>query len=356
MRRQRRGDTRRKAPFFSNHAELAARGAFFGAAAPLPSRPGFAQKPTSCESAARSNVSWLVLAALSAVFLGLYDVSKKASLDDNAVLPVLFACTVVGALLLVPVVSLGWWQPDLAEALGVRIAPLGSRGHFLVFVKAMIVTLSWVLTYFALKHLPISFASPIRASAPIFTVLGALLLFGETPAPLQLLGITAAIGSYYAFSVLGRSEGMRLMRSRWVGWLVLGTLVGAGSGLYDKHLLQTARLAPMSVQLYFTLYAALLQAVLVSVFWWPRRTRTTPFEPRLSIVWVALLLLLADSVYFRALSVPGAQVSLVSALRRSNVAISFLVGGLLFGEKIHARKVLALAGVLVGVSLILGGG
>ncbi|HCF59447.1 MAG TPA: EamA family transporter, partial [Myxococcales bacterium] len=33
--------------------------------------------------------TWLLLALLSALFLGLYDVAKKASLNANAVLPVL---------------------------------------------------------------------------------------------------------------------------------------------------------------------------------------------------------------------------------------------------------------------------
>ncbi len=301
-------------------------------------------------------MSWLVLAALSAVFLGLYDVSKKSSLDDNAVLPVLFFSTFSGVVLLAPVVGIGWLRPDVAERFGVALAPLGTRGHLLILAKAAIVTLSWVCTYFALKHLPISFASPIRASAPVFTVLGAVLLFGEKPAALQLLGIALTLGSYYAFSVLGRSEGLVFERNRWVWILLAGTLVGSASGLYDKHLLQQEHLAPTSVQFFFTLYAVLLQAVLLAVFWWPRRKSTTPFEPRFSIVLVALLLLIGDNVYFRALSVPDAQISIVSALRRSNVVISFVVGGLLLRERLHARKVLALAGVLVGTLLILTAG
>ena len=37
---------------------------------------------------------WLILGLISAVFLGLYDVCKKASLRENAVLPVLFLATV----------------------------------------------------------------------------------------------------------------------------------------------------------------------------------------------------------------------------------------------------------------------
>lgn len=45
---------------------------------------------------------WLILAFVSATFLGLYDTSKKASLRNNAVLPVLFLNTVFSTILFSP--------------------------------------------------------------------------------------------------------------------------------------------------------------------------------------------------------------------------------------------------------------
>jgi transporter family protein len=301
-------------------------------------------------------VTWLSLAALSAVFLGLYDVSKKASLDGNAVLPVLFFCTASGALLLVPVACLGWLQPDIAAGLQFELGPLGPRGHLLVLAKAAIVTLSWVLTYFALKHLPLWLASPLRASGPLMTIIGAVFLFRELPSPLQTLGIALTLASYYLFSVVGREAGIRFERNRWVWLLLAGTLVGAVSGLYDKYLFQVERLAPTSVQIFFTWYAAALQGLIVFVFWWPRRQRSTPFQFRRSIPLVALLLLLADNFYFRAMSDADALVSVVSAVRRTNVAVSFVVGGLLLREQLQTRKAVALVGVVLGAVLLLDGG
>jgi len=298
-------------------------------------------------------MSWIVLAALSAVFLGLYDVSKKTSLDENAVLPVLFFCSLMGVCLLVPVAVLNALSPVKALQWHVALLPMGAKGHALILAKAGIVTLSWVLTFFAIKHLPISLASPIRASAPLFTVLGAIALFNETPSAVQLGGIATILVSYLLFSVIGRKEGIVFERNRWVWMLFAGTLVGAISGLYDKHLLQSEKLAPMSVQFYFTLYNAVLQGLIVMLFWWPKRKATTKFQFRGSIVLVALLLLLADNVYFRALSMPGALVSVVSSIRRSNVVISFAVGGLLFHERQRWQKALALVGVLLGLVMLL---
>ena len=45
---------------------------------------------------------WLLLAFLSATLLGFYDVFKKKSLKDNAVLPVLFLNTFFSSLIFLP--------------------------------------------------------------------------------------------------------------------------------------------------------------------------------------------------------------------------------------------------------------
>ena len=50
---------------------------------------------------------------------------------------------------------------------------------------------------------------------------------------------------------------------------------------------------------------------------------------------------------------PGALVSVISTLRRTNVVLSFAIGAVVFGERNRLRKSLALVGVLVGIFLIL---
>jgi drug/metabolite transporter (DMT)-like permease len=187
----------------------------------------------------------------------------------------------------------------------------------------------------------------------LFTVLGAITLFGEVPTRIQVAGIALILVSYLMFSAIGRKEGIEFERNRWVWLLFAGTLVGSVSGLYDKHLMQNAQLSPMSMQFFFTLYNALIQGLIVIWVWLPRRGSSVPFRLRWSIPLVGILLLLADNVYFRALSMDGALVSVISTIRRSNVIISFTVGSVLFREHQRRSKALALAGVLLGVVLLL---
>ena len=62
-------------------------------------------------------------------------------------------------------------------------------GHGLVWVKTLIVSASWICSYFAVKHLSVSLAAPIRATAPMWTLFGAVLFLGERLSSLELLGI-----------------------------------------------------------------------------------------------------------------------------------------------------------------------
>jgi drug/metabolite transporter (DMT)-like permease len=273
--------------------------------------------------------------------------------QDNAVLVVLFGCSASGLVLLLPVAALSLSAPIWAQLHGVFIAALSWREHVLVFAKALLVTLSWVLTFFALKHLPISLASPVRASAPLFTLLGAVVMFGERPSARQGLGIAVILLAYWVFSLIGRIEGIHFSRNAWVWSLFLGTLVGAASGLYDKHLLQTAHLPALAMQFWFTAYNTLIQGLIVVFLWWPRRAQHSPFHWRWTIAAVGALLLLSDALYFHALTMPGALVSVISTLRRTNVVLSFALGSLLFGERYRLRKSLALSGVILGIFLIL---
>ena len=56
---------------------------------------------------------WLLLAFLSATLLGFYDVFKKKSLKDNAVLPVLFLNTFFSSLIFLPFILISVYKPDL---------------------------------------------------------------------------------------------------------------------------------------------------------------------------------------------------------------------------------------------------
>ena len=221
-----------------------------------------------------------------------------------------------------------------------------------VALKAVIVSVSWVLAYFAMKHLPISLFSPIRASGPAWTLLGAVLFFHERPLPMQWAGIAVIFCSYYAFSVIGQKEGVVFHRSRWILYIFLATLIGSISTLYDKYLIQQLGYTPMLVQFWFAFYNVALLGPFTVCVWLPKRKQYTPFEWRWSVPAIGLLLIAADFVYFNAVKNHDALIVILSLLRRSSVVVSFAVGAFIFGDVNRRGKAWALAGVLAGVILI----
>lgn len=294
---------------------------------------------------------WILLGLISSLLLGFYDVCKKQSLNHNAVLPVLFISVLSGFVPMAIMLACSRFAP---EAFGktpffIPASTLGTHAH--IFIKSVIISGSWTLAYFAMKHLPISIISPIRASGPVWTLIGALVIFQERPEPLQWVGMAIVFASYYAFSLLGRQEGVHFHRSKWVLFVFLATLVGTVSTLYDKYLIQRLHYEPMLVQFWFSFYNVILLGLIAFAFG-RLGTERSRFEWRWSIPMIGLLLVAADIAYFYSVRDPDALIVVLSILRRSSVVVSFLAGCFLFKDLNRRKKAWTLAGVLVGVILI----
>jgi len=293
---------------------------------------------------------WLGFALVSALFLGLYDVSKKQSLKDNAVIPVLWFNTLFCSLLMLPFTLLSA-KTGLLDGSIFYVPTAGWELHRLLMIKAFIVLGSWIFGYFGMKHLPITLFGPINATRPIIVLLGGLLLFGERLNLYQWIGVIIAVLSFYLLSVSGKKEGITFYRNKWVFCVIMATILGAVSALFDKYLL--GRFNNMFVQAWSNFYQLALMTVILFTLWWPTRKRTTPFQWKWPIIFIAVFLTLADYAYFVSLASSASMVSIVSMIRRSSVIVSFLCGALLFHEKNLKSKVIDLLLVLLGLFFLL---
>ena len=287
-------------------------------------------------------IGWLLPVLASALALGFYDICKKHALRDNSVMPVLFFSTCAGAAGFAAYLAL---TGEFAAAVDASWRELG-----LVCVKTLLVGGSWICSYYAIRELPITLASPVRSTAPLWTFLGGVLIFREQLTLLQIAAAAVIFAGYCVFSVCGKLEGFPL-RSRGMVLIIAGTLLGAASALYDKYLMNTLKLPPHRVQFLFMSGLTLL----LGVSWLIRRFcfgNRHPFVWKWTIPAIGLLLVLADALYFHAVGMPGTQISLVSLLRRMSCIVSFGVGALLFGERNLKRKLAALALFMLGVVLL----
>ena len=335
---------------------------------------------------------WLILAFVSATFLGFYDTSKKASLRDNAVLPVLFLNTVFSTIIFSPFLvdylgGFGWFNGTFmdtapfsggtceAQSPGYQQLTQSARmsgtsgtssilltfkqlglthpmlkAHLLVVLKAFIVLSSWICGYFGLKHLPLTIVGPINATRPVLVLIGAMLIFGEKLNAYQWAGVLLTIASIFLMSLAGKKENIDFKRNRWIWCLAGAVLMGVVSGLYDKHIMKS--LSPMFVQSWFNFYQMLIMAVICGLLWYPKRHMTTQFTWRWSIPLISIFICVADFAYFTSLNDPESMISVVSLVRRSSVIVSFACAVIFFNERNLKAKLLDLAILLVGMAFI----
>lgn len=283
---------------------------------------------------------WLLCGFLSAALLGLYDVAKKTSLRDNAVIPVLFLNTLFCSLIFLPAL----WTTDFG----------GWGVQRYIVLKSCIVLSSWLCAYFGMKHLPLTLVGPINATRPVMVLVGAILVFDEHLNAFQWVGVLLSIVSFFLLSRSGKKENIYFFHNKWVLCVVAGAALGAVSGLYDKFLMAPAESGGLAldrvvVQSYYNFYQCGMMAVMLAVLWWPTRKSHTPFVWRWSIPLIAVFLSMADYAYFYGLSLEGVMVSVISLARRSSVVVSFLVAALLFKEKNLKSKAVDLLLVLLGM-------
>lgn len=290
---------------------------------------------------------WLFLAFLSAVLLGFYDVFKKQSLKDNAVLPVLFLNTVFSSLIFLPFIVLSAYAPSVLGGSIFEVPVADWEAHKYIIIKSFIVLSSWIFGYFGMKNLPITIVGPINATRPVMVLVGAMLIFGERLNLYQWIGVTLAILSFFMLSRSGKKEGIDFAHNKWIVFIILAAVMGAVSGLYDKYLM--TRLNPMLVQSWYNVYQVFIMAPILLLLWLPHRKSTTPFRWKWGIIFISIFLSAADFAYFYALSYDDSMISIVSMVRRSSVIVSFIFGAIVFREKNLKSKAIDLLLVLIGM-------
>jgi len=303
---------------------------------------------------------WIVLAFISALCLGFYDISKKVALRDNRVIDVLTISVCFSSLLLSIPLILSRLCPDMMQNTHFYVPSMDLQAHLLTVLKSVIVLSSWVFAYISLKHLPISVVSPMQATRPMWTLIGALLIFGERLNTFQWLGVLLAIGTIFVFSFKGKSKISNVqsqISNKYYIALALAIFIGSCSGLYDKYLMR--RYDHNAVQVYYTFY----QAIMMFIVWLVNRqffTNRQSIVPRqssnrqsikkmLPIILISIFLIVSDNVYMLALRDPDSMIAVVSTIRRGGAVIGFAYGLLFLRETDPWRKIACMLGILAGL-------
>ena len=276
------------------------------------------------------------MSVCSALLLGVYDVAKKQALKRNGVYWILVSATALTAVFLSPFLSHG-----------------SLMDHLSLVLKAVLVSTSWVSGLYAMKHLPLTTVSTIKASRPMFVVIFSILLFGERLNLLQWLGVALVMAALFLSSRSKRHDTDKETSAKGMTCMVISVLSGSASALYDKYILQ--HLEPLFVQSWTNIYITVLLAVVMLVQYLADRQKFEPFHWDWRIPLIAVLITVSDMLYFHSVKDPDALLSVISMIRRSSVLITFLFGALMFKEGHIKDKALDMALMMAGLALLLSG-
>lgn len=279
---------------------------------------------------------WIWCAIASALMLGIYDVFKKQALARNSVLMILLATTSLSAIFLSPF-----------------LFTMPFESEWQLILKSAIVTISWVSGLAGMKYLPLTTAGTLKAFRPVIVVLISVSLLGERLNVWQFSGVLLAFVALFMLSSASSREGIRFTHSRGFFYMCISIVSGVCSALLDKFIMRDMH--PLYVQSHCNLYIALMMGfVLFASCYWERRQggEPTPFVWDWKLLMIALFITGADFLYFYALSLEGALLSVISITRRLSVVVTFVFGAILFHERNVKRKALALLVLLLATTLL----
>ncbi len=286
---------------------------------------------------------YVLAAVASGIAYSLTDVSRKVLMRRTRALPVLCVLS-WGA---VPL-FLTWW-------LRAGAPPVGG-GYWLPGGISVALNIVSNLAFFeAVRRSPLSATIPMLSLTPVFATLLALPMLGEVPTARQAAGIGLVVAGAFLIN-LGSGDRLNLGAA----WRALrrepGTLIMAGVALawslatpLDKLAMAQAGVPFHALVLHFGVGLGAFVALVL-------RGQTAELRLPPGTRWVAFASLLASAaaIALFLVAIANLYVGLVESLKRAIGSAGALgLGYLLFGERIGAPRLGAVALMSAGVGLIL---
>ena len=297
-------------------------------------------------------MQWVILSLISAFLLGFYDIFKKSTVVNNAIIPVLFYSTMISALIFLPFIVISWISPHVFSEGHWNVfyvESLSWRQHLLILGKTALILASWMFSYSAMKNLPITVVGPVNQLRPAISLVLLFIIFREHLNGTQWTGVVLALVSFWLMGRSGKKEGIQFKTNKWVYMLLASAMLVALSGVYDKFLLSKESISPTTIQAWYTVYDFLMMAVLFFAFWRPKR-KQLPFEWRWGIAAMAVFVTVADVIYLSGLAQEATVIVLIPLILYGvRLVVSFVYGVFFFREKNIRSKIIPLMMVLAAL-------
>ncbi len=279
--------------------------------------------------------SWLLMAILSGAIQGFWDIFKKTAMEKVSTFNVLSLYTVISFLIL---------SVDYKNALAMDMSFLP-----IIILKSLLIYFSWIMSFVAIRHLPISVASPLRSLTPLMTIFLGITFLNESLSWLQFAGVGVIFTAYY---LIAKGDGRKItdfLKDRFLYLMVASSVLNSMSGMIDKYAMQHINTGQM--QFWFMFVLAVLYSI-TNVVVSHRQYGKMVLSFDKSILLMSIFIVVSDRIYFQAVAMPGSQLSVIMPLRFVSVIVSVVVGGLMFKEHNLKAKLIGVIQLMFGIVLV----
>lgn len=278
---------------------------------------------------------WMLLVLVYGLFKGGREIIKKKSLAKSSVVEVLFFYTLLGLIM-----SL-MWPGSAASAMEVDVSYMPW-----IVVKSFIIFLAWILSFKAIKSMPVSMYGVLDMSRVIFATSLGIIVLHETLSVGQMIGLPLVLLGLFSLRFFkGSKSSEEHIEPKTVILALISCLLNAVSGLMDKILMKG--LTSSQLQVWYMFFMVLMYGVYLLV----SRTKIQ-WNTLVRNYWIpilAVMFIIADKALFVANGYPESKVTIMTLIKQSSCFVTIALGWLVFHEKNILKKTLCAAVVLAGI-------
>ena len=273
---------------------------------------------------------WIIFIIIFGVLKGLREPIKKKVLESVNVFTSLFVYTFIGFLMTLPTAK--------------SVFDLTPYVSALIVAKSTVIFFAWMLTFVAIKKVPLGIYGITDMSRVIFSSLMGILFLGEGLTLRGIISLILVAGGLYLANKK-HSDDTNTYSSKYTWMIMLSCFLNAVSGTLDKVIMSTGEVTSSALQFWFMLLLSALYLGYIMI-------KKENFEIRKAIKnpWIyvlSLLLILGDRALFIANSDPESKVTIMTLIKQCSAVVTIIMGRLLYKEK-NTHKNLLCAGLIIG--------
>jgi bacterial/archaeal transporter family protein len=287
-------------------------------------------------------MNWLALAVGSAIAQGMSDIFKKQLLNKEHTLQFLASFTLIGM---------------LVSLVGIQFLDLSfpPQTWGLVLLKTVLLSFAGFFFMKSLKHLEMSEVMPLRNLSPLILVFLSYFILGEKLTPLKYLGIFVLIFGIYILEAnklkAKIAHHVSIIKNKYFLYMTGFLVLISFCSILDKFIMQSIK--PYT----FLLIQFILLGIVYNVWHAFKYKSLVQVKNAFTQDWkvaipCAALMVGSDLMYFTAVAIPTAYISVIIPIKRLSSVMATFVGGEKYHEHDLKSRVAACIILVVGAVLL----